>query len=138
MVLFEAMKACVLYFSQTGNTQRFAEAISESSKIPIFDIVTTESSVIDDFEVLIIGTPVHGFSPAKQVLSFVESLPEGKGKKAILFCTYIMLKGRTFKKLEKELKKKNYNTILTVPKKGNKSNKEDFSEAVDKIVKALN
>ena len=131
------MKACVLYFSQTGNTQRFAEAISESLKIPIFDIITTKSSVVDDFEVLIIGTPVHGFSPAKQVLSFVESLPEGNGKKAILFCTYIMIKGRTFKKLEKELKKKKYNTILTVPKKGSKS-KKDFADAVDKIAKALN
>jgi hypothetical protein len=87
--------------------------------------------------VLIIGTPVHGFSPAKQVLSFVQSLPEGKGKKTILFCTYILMKGRTFKKLERELKNKNYNTILTIQKKG-KSNREDFSDAVDKIVKALN
>jgi len=69
------MNACVLYFSQTGNTKKFAETISDSLKIPaVFDITTAEPSVVNDFDVLIIGTPVHGFSPSKEALSFVEKL----------------------------------------------------------------
>jgi len=89
LFLFDVMKACVLYFSQTGNTRKFAEAISDSLKIPaVFDMTTTEPSVVDDFDVLILGTPVHGFNPSKGALAFVERLPEGKGKKTILFCTY--------------------------------------------------
>ena len=132
------MKACVLYFSQTGNTRKFAEAISDSLKIPaVFDMTTTEPSVVDDFDVLILGTPVHGFNPSKGALSFVERLPECKGKKTILFCTYRLWKGRTFSKLKKELKKRGYSTILAVSKKGREFHKEDFSEAIGEIVEAL-
>lgn len=132
------MNACVLYFSQTGNTRRFAEAISDSLKIPaVFDMTTTEPSVVDDFDVLILGTPVHGFNPSKESLSFIESLPDGNGKRIILFCTCRLWKGRTFSKLDKELKKKNYSTILAVSKKGREFHKEDFSEAIGKIAEAL-
>jgi len=132
------MKACVLYFSQTGNTRKFAEAISDSLKIPtVFDMTATEPSVVDDFDVLILGTPVHGFNPAKGALAFVERLPEGKGKKTILFCTYRLWKGRTFGKLKKELKKKGYSTILCVSAKGLKFSKETFSDAICKIAETL-
>lgn len=138
MFLFMVMNACVLYFSQTGNTRKFAEAISDSLKIPaVFDMTTTEPSVVDDFDVLILGTPVHGFNPAEEAVSFVERLPEGDGKRTILFCTYRLMKGRTFKKLEKELKKKSYSTILSVSAKGREFHKEDFSEAIGKIAEAL-
>jgi len=132
------MKACVLYFSQTGNTRKFAETISDSLKIPaVFDITTTDPSVVDDFDVMFLGTPVHGFNPSKEALSFVESLPEGKGKRTILFCTHRLWKGRTFGKLKKELKNKGYRTILCVSAKGKEFTKEDFSEAIAKISKAL-
>lgn len=131
------MKACVLYFSLSGNTRRFAESISDLLEIPIFDLATSESSVVDDFDVLILGTPVHGFNPANKVLSFVESLPEGNGKKTILFCTYLIIEGGALKKLEKKLAKKGYNTILSVSKRGLKPSKEDFSKIIDEIAKAL-
>jgi flavodoxin len=71
----------------TGNTRRFAEAISESLKIPVFDISDTEQSMVNDFDTLILGTPVHDSNTSKEILSFVDSLPDGKGKRAILFCT---------------------------------------------------
>jgi flavodoxin len=131
------MKACILYFSLSGNTRRFAEAISDSLEIPIFDLATSESSVVADFDVLILGTPVHGLNPANKVLSFVKSLPEGNGKKAILFCTYLIRKGVTLKKLEKELAKKGYSTILRASKRGFKPSKKDFSKIIDEIAKAL-
>jgi flavodoxin len=134
LFLFDVMKACVLYFSQTGNTRKFAEAISDSLKIPaVFDLVTSEPSVVDDFDVIILGTPVHGSNPSKEALSFVERLPEGNGKRAILFCTHRLWKGSTFKKLEKELKKKGYSTILSVSVKGREFKTEDFSDAISKI-----
>ena len=137
MFLFVVMNACVLYFSQTGNTRRFAEAISDSLKIPVFDLVTSEPSVVDDFDVILLGTPVHGFNPSKESLSFIESLPDGNGKRAILFCTCRLWKGRTFGKLKKELKKKSYSTILCVSAKGRKFSKETFSDAIGKITETL-
>ena len=132
------MKACVLYFSQTGNTRKFAEAISDSLKISaVFDISATEPSVVDDYDVIIFGTPVHAFNPAVEALAFVKSLPEGNGKRAILFCTYRLWKGRTFGKLKKELKKKGYSTILCVSAKGKEFTKEMFSDSTVKIAEAL-
>lgn len=132
------MNACVLYFSQTGNTLKFAETISDSLKIPaVYDIATTEPSVVNDYDVIILGTPVHGFNSSKEALSFVESLPEGDGKRAILFCTCRLWKGRTFGKLKKELKKKGYDNILCVSVKGKEFTEEDFSDATTKIAEAL-
>ena len=132
------MKACVLYFSQTGNTRKFAEAISDSLKIPaVFDMTATEPSVVDDFAVILLGTPVHGFNPSKEALAFVERLPEGNGKRAILFCTYRLWTGRTFGKLKKTMKKKGYSTILCVSAKGREFSKETFSNSIGKIAEAL-
>jgi flavodoxin len=138
LFLFGVMNACVLYFSQTGNTRKFAEVIADSLKIhAVYDITATEPAVVDDFDVIILGTPVHGFSPSTEALSFVERLPDGDGKRAILFCTHRLWKGRTFGKLKKELKKKGYSTLLCVSVKGKEFAEEDFSDAIDKIKEAL-
>jgi flavodoxin len=132
------MRTCVLYFSRTGNTKRMAEAISDSTKAPAFDIASSESSVVENYDLLILGTPVEGSRPAEEILAFVERLPKAEDKKTILFCTYALWKGSTFKVLEKELANKGYDTILSVSKKGMKPNKPaDFSDVLDEIKKAL-
>ena len=132
------MNACVLYFSLTGNTRKFAETISDSLKIQaVYDITTTEPSVVADYDVVIFGTPVHGFNPSKESISFVKHLPEGNGKKTVLFCTYRLWKGRVFGKLKNELKKKGYSTVLCVSAKGKEFTEEDFSESTAKIAEAL-
>jgi len=69
-------------------------------------MTSSEPSVVQDFDMLIVGTPVEGFSPAKEPVAFLESLPKNKGIKAILFCTCAFWKGRTFSVLTKELFKK--------------------------------
>jgi flavodoxin len=132
------MKACVLYISRTGNTKRLAEAISDLLKTPIFDIATApEPSVVKNFDLLIIGTPVMGLKPAPEVHAFVKRLPEGTGKKTILFCTYAIKQGGTLKVLAKELTAKGYINKLNVAKRGLKPNKADFTEALEAIGRAV-
>ncbi len=132
------MKPCILYFSRTGNTKRMAEAIAEATKAPVFAIASSEPSVVEGFDMLILGTPVEGFRPAKVTTDFVKRLPKAEGKKAILFCTYVLWKGSTFKILEKELSSKGYDVILSVSKKGIKPKQPaDFSDCVNKIQEAL-
>lgn len=132
------MQTCILFFSQTGNTQKFAEIISDFLGIQaIYDVTTTEPSVTADYDMIILGTPVHGFNPSKESISFIERLPEGNGKEAILFCTCRLWKGRTFGKLKKELKKKGYNTVLCVSVKGKEFIKEMFLESITKIAQVL-
>ena len=131
------MKACVLYISRTGNTKRLAEAISDLLEAPVFDIShAPEPSVVNDFNLLVIGTPVMGLRPAPEVQSFVKRLPECTSKKAILFCTYAIKKGGTLNVLEKELAKKGF-TVLSVSKRGLKPSKTDFSDVLDEIDKAV-
>ena len=131
------MKPCVLYFSLTGNTKRFAEAISELIEAPAFDITSCEPSTVADYDLLIIGTPVMGMQPAPIVSTFVKRLPQGYGKKAIVFCTYAIAKGGVLKGLEKELAKKGYLTILSVDKRGVKPNKVDFKDVLAKVSRAV-
>ncbi|MGD2066598.1 MAG: flavodoxin family protein [Candidatus Bathyarchaeota archaeon] len=132
------MKACILYFSQTGNTKKFAEAISESLETDaVFDITSTEPTVVNEYDIIVLGTPVHGFNPSKEAMAYVESLSQCNGKQAALFCTCRLWKGRTFSKLKKELKKKGYNTITCVSAKAKEFTKEDFVEPIAEIVKAL-
>lgn len=132
------MKSCVLYFSRTGNTKRMAEAISEATEAPAFDMTSVAPSVVKDFDLLIVGTPVEGFRPAKETMAFVERLPKTEGKKAILFCTYALWKGRSFSVLRRELSSKGYETIIDVSKKGMKPDQPaEFSESINKIQKTL-
>ncbi len=127
------MKVAVFYFSRTGNTKRFAEAISESLKIPLFNITSTDRDSQIDYDLLIIGTPVNGFRACPEVLSFVQKMPERFNKKIILFCTYAVAKGSTLKNLEKELTKKGCMVLLAVSKKGVRPNKNDFEDAIKEI-----
>ena len=132
------MKACVLYISRTGNTKRLAEAISELLKAPVFNIADApEPSVTQDFDLIVIGTPVMGMRPTPEVQSFVKRLPECTGKKTILFCTYAIKQGGTLKILEKELTQKGYINTLNVSKRGLKPSKADFTEVLDDISKAV-
>jgi flavodoxin len=131
------MKACVLFYSRTGNTKRFAEAISESIQSPMFNIEASDPSSFKDYDLLLVGTPVTGFSAAPQVISFIRKLPEGSGKRTILFCTYAISKGQTFEVLKKELAQKGYKNLLCFSKKGIKPNNNDFKDAVDAIYKTI-
>ena len=132
------MKSCILYFSRTGNTKRMAKAISEATKAPAFDMTSVTPSIVEDFDLLIVGTPVEGFRPAKETMVFVKRLPKTEGKKAILFCTYALWKGRTFGVLKRELSSKGYETIIDVSKKGMKPDQPtEFSDSINKIQKTL-
>ena len=114
-----------------------AEAISEAIKVPVFAMGSSALSVVEDFDLLIVGIPVEGFNPAKETVAFVKRLPKTEGKKAILFCTCALWKGRTFSNLKKKLSKKSYETILSISKKMKKDAPADFSESINEIEKVL-
>jgi len=133
------MKPCVVYFSRTGNTKRLAQAIAEAMKTPIFDMTSTLPSALAEFDLLIVGNPVEGSSPAKEAAAFIKSMPKVEGKKAIVFCTNRLFgAGRTMKIMEKMLDGKGYETVLKVSKKGMKPDKEaDFSGILTEVKKVL-
>jgi flavodoxin len=133
------MKPCIVYFSRTGNTKRLAEAIANQIKAPIFYIASTQPTIVESYDTIVLGTPVEGSSPTKESQAFVERLPNGQGKKAVLFCTYrIFGNERAMKKLEKTLTDKGYEVILKTSKKGMKPGEPaDFSKVLSEVQKVL-
>jgi flavodoxin len=101
------MNSCVVYFSRTGNTKRLAQAIAETAKAPIFEMASAQTSELGNFDLLIVGFPVEGSSPAKEAQAFAEGLPKAQGKKAIVFCTHRLFgSGRAMGIMEKTLEGK--------------------------------
>jgi flavodoxin len=133
------MNPCVVYFSRTGNTRRFAEAIADAVKAPIFDLASIQPSALASFDVVILGSPVEGGSPTKEAVAFVEGMPVVVGKKAVVFCTNRLFgAGRTMGILEKMLEGRGYETVAKVSKRGMKPDREaDFTREVAEIKKAL-
>ncbi len=133
------MSIGVFYFSRTGNTKRFAEAIADATKAPLYDITSTQPSETQKFDLLILGTPVEGASPTKEAVAFIQAMPAVEGKKVILFVTYrIFGNNRTMKSMQKSLADKGYKTLLMVSKKGMTHEKStDFSDVLAEIKKAI-
>jgi flavodoxin len=100
-------RAVILYWSNTGNTEKVAFAIKEGLEavgVNVSLMRTTEAEDIDyfDYDLVCVGAPAIQFHPPKQVTDFLlkkfkEYHKEGKiktgaptvpGKKALMFCTY--------------------------------------------------
>ncbi len=134
------MNIGIFYLSRTGNTKRFAQAIADLTKAEMFDLTTTQPSTVEKFDLIVLGTPVEGASPAKETITFIENMPRAENKKIVLFCTCRLFgNARTLKAMEKQLEEKGYKTIASVSKKGMKPEKiPDLSDALAEIKKALN
>ncbi len=88
------MNPCVVYFSRTGNTKRLAQAIADAVKAPLMDISGTLPSTIENFDPLILGTPVEGSSPAKETVAFIERYePQRRRQKP--FCSALTASSET-------------------------------------------
>ncbi len=134
------MNTGIFYMSRTGNTKRFAQAIAEETKAPLYDITSTQPSETAKFDLIFLGTPVEGSSPTKEIMAFIEAMPTVTGKKAILFTTYKIFGNKhSMKNMEKKLKSKGYETLSMVSKKGMKPENPnvDFSDALVEIKKAI-
>ncbi len=131
------MKACILYFSATGNTKKFAHAISTSLDLPIFNIEDIKPQIVLDYDIILIGTPIHGMAPAKVITSFVQKLPRMDNKKTIIFSTYAIRQGNANEKLQTQLAEKGYTTILNTSKRGVRFGDEAFEDNIEQIKKII-
>ena len=101
------LKALVIYWSATGNTEKVAEAIrrslSREEVKPVFKNITEAmDEELYDYDLVFIGSPSHQWLPPEQVQHFVREkikhhgklghimphAPKIPGKTAVVFCTY--------------------------------------------------
>lgn len=86
------MKALVTYYSETGNTEKLAQAIFDGIKEAKKDIINLKDlSGADEYDVVFVGFPVQSHSVPGKVAAFVKGLP--KGTKVAFFATHGSLKG---------------------------------------------
>jgi flavodoxin len=84
------MKTLVVYYSESGNTQKLAQAVAAGLGTQTLRIEEVKAQELADCDLICIGTPVQGAAPAKKVLEFISHMPPMKDKKAAVFCTMHM------------------------------------------------
>ncbi|MBS7287537.1 MAG: flavodoxin domain-containing protein [Candidatus Freyarchaeota archaeon] len=80
------VRALVVYYSETGNTEKVAKAIANALNAELRRV--EEAVDVLGYDLLFIGTPVHYFGPAKPVIRFLDGLPDLTGKAGVAFCTF--------------------------------------------------
>lgn len=89
------MKTLVVYFSKFGNTKRVAQAIAEAMKqAGDARVISIEQLAASDFEgvdLVVMGSPTHGFTVPEVVRSALDKLPAGilAGKSVTAFDTTV-------------------------------------------------
>lgn len=86
------MKALVTYYSETGNTEKLANAIYdgiEQAKKEIAPIA--DATDLNTYDVIFCGFPVQSHSVPGKVEAFLKKVPEGK--KLAFFATHGSLRG---------------------------------------------
>ena len=85
------MKILITYFSQTGNTEKVAKSIGEgiSGENPIIKAINdVDVNSLTDYDLIFLGTPVHGNSLSKVAKKFLKACPENAPYKFALFSTH--------------------------------------------------
>lgn len=86
------MKVLVTYYSETGNTEKLAQAIYEGIGKEQKEILPLDDSVnLEDYDVIFLGFPVHASSVPAKVQPFLSGIPEGKI--VAIFATHGSLRG---------------------------------------------
>ncbi|NVM56177.1 MAG: 4Fe-4S binding protein [Candidatus Helarchaeota archaeon] len=94
-----ALRSVIFYFSQSGNTKKFAEKIKEglsngehTCELIRFKKLKDDIKLIKNFNfskynLIGFGIPVYYFKPPFHILDILEALPSLQGKNGFLFCT---------------------------------------------------
>lgn len=87
------MKAIIVYFSQTGNTKKIAQAISRGMKGKIETcemsrLKETDPRELSKYDLIGLGSPVWRLGAPNNIVAFVNKLPVLKGKLGFVFCTH--------------------------------------------------
>jgi flavodoxin len=81
------MHAIVIYYSETGNTEKVARAIARALQVEAKRVEDVNPQDLVNFDLICLGTPVQNWSAAKTINQFIDAMPVLSGKKAAVFCT---------------------------------------------------
>ena len=96
------MKAAIRYYTRGGNTEKLALAISKATGLPA---ETIDVPLLEDVDLLFLGSSVYGFDVDNQVKQVISNIDVKVGK-VVNFSTACMVKS-TYKQVAKLLAEKN-------------------------------
>ncbi len=86
------MKVLVVYFSQTGNTEKIAlsiyKEVSQHSDASLHKLEEVDPDSLKTYDLLFIGSPIHAGSVVKEVKDFLKQMPQLPGLKMAGFITH--------------------------------------------------
>lgn len=110
------MKCIVIYYSQTGNTKKIAEAIHRgmsevSGQCEIAGIKELTPGDLGRYDLVGIGSPVWCGAETPNVRRFIETLPEQTGRHVFSFCTHGVMPEHYFPTVVRRLKSRGFTVI---------------------------
>ncbi len=86
------MKILIVYFSQTGNTEKIANAInvvaSEGNETEVKKMEDMDAGSVDGYDLLFLGSPLHAANLAGPVKTYLGDLKAGACKQLAGFITH--------------------------------------------------
>jgi flavodoxin len=79
-------KSIVVYDSWSGNTQFIADAIAEKLNCPAVHVDQITGYNMNDYDLIVVGSPVHGGMPTGKIETFLSEIP--KPKMSAVFATF--------------------------------------------------
>ncbi len=85
--------AAVIWYSQTGNTERTGRLIAETLKkdIPLvdaFEYREVDKSTLGNYDLIVTGSPVYYYDVPENFKTWLRSIPEIKGKPVASYVTF--------------------------------------------------
>jgi flavodoxin/NAD-dependent dihydropyrimidine dehydrogenase PreA subunit len=110
------MNVLLIYFSQTGGTEKIAYKIKDGTlnsnhNCDIIEMKKTMNIHLESYDLIGIGTPTFYYREPINVKNFIQKMKNADGKHCFIFCTHGSVIGNTFYYMEEELSKKGYVVI---------------------------
>jgi flavodoxin len=138
------LKILIVFYSSSGHTKKVVDLIEEklSEKghaVTVRNALTARAEMVSEAELLLIGTPVHGYilfgqKPSREVREFLkDELPDNlQAKPVIAFATYLFFPAGALKKVNKIIEARNGRIIGVLTER--RTNKTGL---VDSILKCI-
>lgn len=86
-------KALILWYSQTGHTQRYARLIgcllkSKNIAVDEREFQETDKNILRDYDLIIVGTPVFYYDTPSNISEWLEKIPYIKGTPVAAFVSF--------------------------------------------------
>ena len=110
------MKVLIIFFSQSGGTEKLARRIHEGIKKSgnssnLIKIKNVDITKLDDYDLIGLGCPTFFYREPVNIQRFIKNLPQMKGKQFFIFASHGSCLGNTFYYINEGLKEQGYQVI---------------------------